>query len=76
MVETSVEGVEGYSKGALDAMNLALDVGLSWGGEDSNLLDLFSVIDKREPIIDNFAPRVKGDEGAQNFDCSIPPMKC
>jgi hypothetical protein len=65
VVETPMERVEGYFKGALDAINLAPDVGLSWGGEDNNLLDLFSVIDKREPIIDNFAPKVKGDEGAQ-----------
>jgi hypothetical protein len=65
VVETPVERVEGYSKRVLDAMNLASDVGLSWGGEDNNLLDLFSIIHKREPIIDDFAPKVKGDEGAQ-----------
>ena len=44
----------------LDAMNLALVVGLSWGGGDKKLWDLFSVIDKREPVVEALAPKVKG----------------
>ena len=76
MVETPVEGVEGYSKGVLNAMNFAPVVGLSWGGEDKNLLDLFSIIDKREPIIDFSAPKVKGMRELKNLDCSISPVKC
>jgi hypothetical protein len=76
VVETPVEGVESYSKGVLDAMNLAPVVGLSWRGEDKNLLDLFSVIDKREPIVGVFAPKVKRMRELKNLDCSISPMKC
>jgi hypothetical protein len=66
VVETPVEGVEGYSKGVLDAMNSAPIVGLSWGGEDKNLLDFFSVMDKREPIIDISTSKVKGMRELKN----------
>jgi hypothetical protein len=41
VVETPVEGVDGYSKMVVAAMNFAPEVGLSWGGKDKNLLDLF-----------------------------------
>jgi hypothetical protein len=44
VVETSVEGVEGYSKGVLDAVKFTPNVGLSWGGDEKSLLDLLSVI--------------------------------
>ena len=76
VVETPVEGVEGYSKGVLDVMNSAPVVGLSWGGEDKNLLDLFSVMDKREPIIGISASKVKGMRELKNLDCSISSVKC
>ena len=36
-----------YSKEVLDVMNVAPVVGMSWGGDDKKLLDLFSIIDKK-----------------------------
>ena len=60
---------------ALDAMNLALVVRLSWGGGDKKLWDLFSVIDKREPVVEAFASKVKGMREIKNLDCSISPVK-
>ena len=75
VVETPVEGVEGYSKGVLDAMNLGPVVGLSWGAEDK-FFGPFFVIDKREPIIGVSAPKVKGIRELKNLDCSISPVKC
>ena len=45
MAETPMEGLEGYSKVVLDAVNFAIVVGLSWEGDEKSLLDLFSVID-------------------------------
>ena len=75
MVETLVEGVEGYSKGVLDVMNLAPVVGLSGGGEGKNLLDFFlSLI--REPIIGISATKGKGMRELKNLDCSISLVKC
>jgi hypothetical protein len=59
----------------LDAMNLAPVVGLSWGGGDKKLWDLFSVIDKREPVVEALAPKVKGMRELKNMDCSISPVK-
>ena len=54
---------------------LASVLGLSWGGEDKKLRDLFSVIDKREPVVEAFAPKVKGLRELKNLDCSISPVK-
>jgi hypothetical protein len=59
---------EGYSKEVLDMMNVAPVVGMSWGGDDKKLLDLFSVTDKREQ-------KAKGMRELKNLDCSISPMK-
>jgi hypothetical protein len=70
--ETLVEGVDGYHKVVLDAVNFAPVVGLSWGGDEKQLLDLFFVIDKeKDPLIDVFVPRVKGKRELKNLDCSI-----
>ena len=41
VVDTPMDEVEGTSKTVLDAMKLAPVVGMSWGGEDKKLLDLF-----------------------------------
>ena len=59
----------------LNALNLALVLGLSWGGEDNKLRDLFSVIDKREPMVEASAPKAKGLRELKNLDCSISPVK-
>ena len=75
VVKTLVEGVEGYSKWVLDAINFAPVVGLSWGVEDKSF-GPFSVIDKGEPIIDVSAPKVKGMRELKNLECSISLVKC
>jgi hypothetical protein len=68
VVDTLVIGEEGYSNKVLDAMNSAHTVWMSWGGDDKKLLDLFSVMDKREP-------KVKGMRELKNLECSISPVK-
>jgi hypothetical protein len=65
VVDIPVEGVEGCSK----TVNFASVMGMSWGGDDKKLLDLFSVMDKREP-------KVKGLRELKNLDCSISSVKC
>jgi hypothetical protein len=59
----------------LNVLNLALVLGLSWGGEDKKLGDLLFVIDKREPVVEAFAPKVKGLRELKNLDCSISLVK-
>ena len=72
VAESPVEGVEGYSKVVIDAVNFAPMVGLSWGGNEKSLSDLFSVIDKeREPFIDVSTSKVKGKRELKNLECSI-----
>ena len=44
-----------------NALNLTLVLGLSWGGEDSKLWDLFEAS----------TPKVKGMRELKNLDCSI-----
>jgi hypothetical protein len=34
-------GVKGYSKAALDAMKFAPVVGMTWGGKDNKMLEMF-----------------------------------
>jgi hypothetical protein len=41
VAETLVEGVEGYPKVVLDAVNFAPVVDLSWEGDKKRVLDLF-----------------------------------
>ena len=65
VVDILVAGEEGYS----NALNLAPVVGMSWGGDDKKLLDLFSVMENREP-------KVKGMRELKNLDYSISPVKC
>jgi hypothetical protein len=59
----------------LDVMNLAPVVGLSWGGGDKKLRDLFSIIDKRELLVEAPAPKIKGMRELKNIVCSISPVK-
>ena len=63
-----MERAEGYSKEVLDMMNFAPVVGMFWGREDKKLLDLFSVMDKRER-------KAKGMRELKNLDCSISLVK-
>ena len=48
-----------------DALNLALVLGLSWGGEDKKLRDL----------VEATVPKVKGMRELKNLDCAISIMK-
>jgi hypothetical protein len=68
VVDNLGEGVEGYSKEVLDMMNVAPVVGMSWGGDDKKLLDLFSIMDKGEQ-------EAKGTRELKNLDYSISPVK-
>jgi hypothetical protein len=48
-----------------NALNLALVLGLSWGGEDKKLRDL----------VEASVPKVKGMRELKNMDCTISPAK-
>jgi hypothetical protein len=69
VVDVPVVGEEGYSKRVLEAMKCAPVVGMSWGGDDKKLLDLFSAMENKEP-------KVKGLRELKNLDCSMSPVKC
>ena len=73
MVETPVKGEKGYSKEVIDTMNFASVMGLSWGGDNKSLLDLFSAIDKekREFV---YVSKVKGLRELNNLEA--PQAKC
>jgi hypothetical protein len=72
VVETLGEGVEGYSKVVIDAVNFTPAVGLSWGGDKKSLLDLFFIIYKeREHFINVSTPKVKGKKELKILECSI-----
>jgi hypothetical protein len=69
-------GTKGYSKAALDAIKFAPVVGMTWGGEDHKMLEMFSVFDKRKPFVDVSTPKVKGLRELKNLDCTLSPVKC
>jgi hypothetical protein len=67
-----VEGVEGYSKEVLNVVNFASIVGLSCGGDEKTLLDIFLVIEEeREPKKDISTSKVKEKRELKNLECSI-----
>jgi hypothetical protein len=59
VADSQVVGAKGYSKAVLDAMKFAPTMGMTWGDEDNQLLDLFSAFDKRKPSTNVSTPRVK-----------------
>jgi hypothetical protein len=64
--------VEGCSKVVLDAVKFTSTVGLSCGGDEKSLLELFSVIEEeKKPKIDSFASKVKEKRELKNLECSI-----
>ena len=72
LAETPVEGVEGYSQVVLDVVRFVPNVGLSCGGDEKSLLDLFSIIEKeRESKNDVSAPKVKEKRELKNLEFSI-----
>jgi hypothetical protein len=68
LVDVPVVGEEGYSNKVLGAMNLAPVVGMTWGGDDKKLLDLFSAMENKES-------KVKGLRELKSLDCTISPVK-
>jgi hypothetical protein len=70
VAKTPVEGEEGYSKEVINMMNFVSMLGLTWGGDDKNLLDLFSAIDKekRESVS---VTKVKGLRELNNLECTL-----
>jgi hypothetical protein len=49
-------------------MNLAPVVGMTWGGDDKKLLDLFSAMENKDS-------KVKGLRELKSLDCTISPVK-
>jgi hypothetical protein len=70
--DTPVVRVEGYSKGVLDVMEHASNLGLTFGGDEKRLSDLFLVIEEdrfREEDV-SFS-NTKGKREIKNLECSI-----
>jgi hypothetical protein len=47
VIDNPEEGVKVYSKEVHSAMNMASMVGMTWGGNDSKMLDLFSARERK-----------------------------
>jgi hypothetical protein len=59
VIDNPEEGVKVYSKEVHSAMNMASVVGMTWGGNDSKMLDLFSARERKAKgmrEIDKVAP--------------------
>jgi hypothetical protein len=67
-----VMGLEGYFEGVFDAMECTPTLGLTFGGDDKRLLNLFSVMEAdryREEGV--FVSNTKGKRELKNLECSI-----
>jgi hypothetical protein len=60
----------------LDAMKIALVLGMTWGGEDNKMLEMIYAFDKRKPFVDVSTPKVKGLRELKNWDCTLSLVKC
>jgi hypothetical protein len=58
-VSVSQVGTKDYSKSVLDSMKFAPVVGMTWGGEDNKMLEMFSDYEKRKHS-EVSTPKVKG----------------
>ena len=65
MVVSMREGVEGYSKEVHSVVGVAFVVGMTWGGDDNNLLDLLSARERK----------AKGMRELKNLDCPMSLVK-
>jgi hypothetical protein len=65
VIDNPEEGVKVHSKEVHSAMNMASVVGMSWGGNDSKMLDLFSARERK----------AKGMREFKNLDCSVSSVK-
>jgi hypothetical protein len=68
-VDAPVMGLEVYSEGVLDAMECAPTLGLTFGGDEKRLLNLFSIIEKdlcrKEGV---FVSNTKGKSELKNWN--------
>jgi hypothetical protein len=69
-------GTKGCSKAVLDSMKFAPVVGMTWGGEDNKMLEMFSDFEKTKHSADVSTPKVKGLRELKNLDCTLSPVKC
>jgi hypothetical protein len=75
-VSVSQVGTKGYSKTVLDSMKFAPVVGMTWGGEDNKMLEMFSDYEKRKHSAEVSTPKVKGLRELKNLDCTLSSVKC
>ena len=72
VADTLVVGLEAYSEGVLDAMECAPTLGLTFGGDEKRLLNLFSVIEQDRYRVERvFVSNSKGKRELKNLKCSI-----
>jgi hypothetical protein len=68
VAKTSMVGVEGYSEVVLNAMDLAPTLGLTFGGDEKRLLNLFSNIEENRDYEEGVSvSNSKMEEGTQKF---------
>jgi hypothetical protein len=70
--ENGEVGDEGYSEFVLSAMRATPTIGMSFGGDEKRLVDLFSTIKEGWYLEDGvFASKLKGRMELKNLECSI-----
>ena len=71
-VDAPVMGLEVYSEGVLNAMECAPTLGLTFGGDEKRLLNLFSVIEE-DPYHEGgvSVSNTKGKRELKILECSI-----
>jgi hypothetical protein len=56
-------------------MKFAPVVGMTWGGEDNKMLEMFSDYEKRKHSVKVSTPKVKGLRELKNLDCTLSSVK-
>jgi hypothetical protein len=75
-VGVSQVGTKGYSKTVLDSMKFTPVVGMTWGGEDNKMLEMFSDYEKIKHSAKVSTPKVKDLRELKNLDCTLSSVKC
>jgi hypothetical protein len=65
VIDTPEEGVKEYSKEVYNSMKMASVVGMTWAGDDTKMLDMFSARERK----------AKGMRELKNLDCSVSLVK-
>jgi hypothetical protein len=60
----------------LKRMKFAPVVGMTWGGEDNKMLEMFSDFEKRKHFAEVSTPKVKGLRELKNLGRTLSPVKC